>query len=163
MKISRDAEQSCLISDSDSCTNFPGFEDRTSTSFSIILSNTTGSISKSPATHYWSTTPTPSVVVSFTHSAHECVFCFLSEKGSSPWLYGSRCSWSLNFFFGLWAIRIRLSMPTSGILLRLIFNCWWNLNISYIYIRVDFFTELPYRSIILSRAIPIFYQNISTK
>lgn len=163
MKISRDAEQSCLISDSDSCTNFPGFEDRTSTSFSIILSNTTGSISKSPATHYWSTTPTPSVVVSFTHSAHECVFCFLSEKGSFPWLYGSRCSWSLKLF--LWSLGYTYTAfdSTSGILLRLILNCWWDLNILYIYIVVDFFTELPYQSIILSRAIPIFYQNISTK
>ncbi|GER26256.1 RNA-binding (RRM/RBD/RNP motifs) family protein [Striga asiatica] len=50
-KISRDAKQSCLISDSASCTSFPGFEDRTSISFSIILSNAAGSIG-CPVVHH---------------------------------------------------------------------------------------------------------------
>lgn len=47
MKIWREATDSCLISDSLSCTNLPGLEDRTSISLSIILSKTAGSISPS--------------------------------------------------------------------------------------------------------------------
>lgn len=90
IKISRDATQSCLISDSVSCTSFPGFEDRTSISFSIILSNTTGSISSLPPT----TTTTPSPFLSFgfvSHAhTHECVyFDFVWEERRRSFCLGS--------------------------------------------------------------------------
>lgn len=100
MKISRDAAQSCLISDSVSCTNFPGFEDRTSISLSIILSKTTGSIA-APCRPLMAPFPFLSSAFLHTHTRmNACGFGAFKREGASPLLVcGSLALVKYEFYF----------------------------------------------------------------